>query len=116
MVDLFECDESTSIVQTNAANAFNSLNRNVFLHNNKIICSEIAKFVFSCYTLPSRLFIRVGTEIKSQKGTTQGDPSAMDLYAIKMSPLLPKVISSNRGGITTNQFQQTAFVDTHLQK
>ena len=30
MIDLFECNDSTSVVQIDAANAFNSFNRNVF--------------------------------------------------------------------------------------
>ena len=36
-------------VQIDSANAFNSLNRNFFLHNIKIICPEIVKFISNCY-------------------------------------------------------------------
>ena len=77
MVDILECDESTSIVQIDAASSFNSLNRNVFLNNIKILYLEFATLVFNCYPLPSRLFIRGGSEIKPQQVTTQGDPIAM---------------------------------------
>ena len=45
MVDLFESDNSAAVLQINVTNAFNSLNRNVFLHNIKVICPEISNFV-----------------------------------------------------------------------
>ena len=41
MVDLFESDNSAAVLQIDATNASNSLNRNVFLHNIKVICPEI---------------------------------------------------------------------------
>ena len=47
MIDLFECNDSTSVVQIDAANAFNSFNRNVFFHNIKIISPEIEKFILN---------------------------------------------------------------------
>ena len=55
-VDLFKSDNSAAVLQIDATNAFNSLNRNVFLRNIKVICPEISNFVINCYTLPSRLF------------------------------------------------------------
>ena len=58
MVDLFESDTTSAIIQIDATNAFNSLNRKVFLHNIKIICPELANFVYNCYTSSSRLFVR----------------------------------------------------------
>ena len=48
MVDLFESDNSATLLQINATNAFNSLNGNVFLHNVKVYCPEISNFVISC--------------------------------------------------------------------
>jgi len=33
-----------------------------------------------------RLFITGGSELKSAKGTTHGDPSAMAIYAISLQP------------------------------
>ena len=71
-----------------AANALNSVNRQVFLHNICIICPLIATYLRNCYTLPSRLFIIGGTEIPSSVGTTQGDPTAMSIYAIAIIPLV----------------------------
>ena len=106
IVDLLECDKFASIVQIDATNVFINLKRNVFFHNIKIICPEIVKLVSNCYTSPSRLFIRGGSEIKWQGGATQGDPITMGLYAFGISPLQSKVISSNRGSTSTDLFYQ----------
>ena len=53
-----------------------------------MICLDIAAFVRNCYSLPSRLFIIGGSELKSCEGTTQGDPAPMAIYAITIIPLL----------------------------
>ena len=60
-----------------ASNAFNSINRNAFLHNITIICPSRAKYVRNCYYASTRLFIIGGGETQSMDGTTQGDPTAM---------------------------------------
>ena len=108
MVDLFESDTTSAIIQIDATNAFNSLNRKVFLHNIKIICPELANFVYNCYTSSSRLFVRGGKEISLEEGTTQGDPIAMGLYALGITPLLncaSKIITSMpQEDSVTNQF------------
>ena len=56
MVDLFESNNSTAVLQIDATNVFNILNQNVFLQ--KVTYPEIPNFVINCYTLPSRLFVR----------------------------------------------------------
>ena len=71
--ELFEDDGSHGILQIDANNAFNSLNRKVALHNLRILCPELAIFTNNCYAAPARLFITGGQEIKSTEGTTQGD-------------------------------------------
>ena len=76
-----------AVLLVDAANAFNCVNRQVFLHNICIICPPIATYVRNCYTLPSRLFIIGGSEIPSE-GTTQGDPTAMSIYALAIIPLV----------------------------
>ena len=115
MVDLFESDTTSAIIQIDATNAFNSLNRKVFLHNIKIICPELANFVYNCDTSSSRLFVRGGKEISSEERTTQGDPIAMGLYALGITPLLncaSKIITSMpQEDSVTNQFHQVAFAD-----
>ena len=46
ITDNFEQDlDCEGVLQIDASNAFNSLNRNVLLHNIKIICPEIANYV-----------------------------------------------------------------------
>ena len=115
MVDLFESDTTSAIIQIDATNAFNSLNRKVFLYNIKIICPELTNFVYNYYTSSSRLFVRGGKEISSEEGTTQGDPIAIRLYALGITPLLncaSRIITSMpQEDSVTNQFHQVAFAD-----
>ena len=40
--------ELTAVLQTDTANALNSLNSKIFLHNIKVICSEMSNFVINC--------------------------------------------------------------------
>ena len=81
MHSIFNEDKTHGIIQVDANNAFNTINRKVFMHNMKIICPEISTFVANCYQEPARLFVMGGLEIKSLEGTTQGDPTAMPVYA-----------------------------------
>ena len=94
MKEIFEQHDTEAVLMIDASNAFNSVNRNVFLHNVKIICPEIATFVTNCYALPSRLFIIGGKEILSAEGTTQGDPVAMPIYAIAIIPLILMILET----------------------
>ena len=112
MVDLFESDNSAAVLQINVTNAFNSLNRNVFLHNIKVICPEISNFVINCYTLLSRLFVR-GKELKSKEGTTQGNPFAAGLYALGVTRLMTAVTSPSESmhHSSSNPFFNVAFGD-----
>ena len=71
-----------------AANAFNNVNRQVFLRNIKIICPSISTYVENCYQTSSRLFVIGGTELESEEGTTQGNHIAMFVYAIATIPLI----------------------------
>lgn len=87
-VDLFSEDDTHGILQIDARNAFNSLNRKVAVHNIKILCPELSSYITNCYARPARLFVTGGKEIASSEGTTQGDPVAMVMYAISILPLL----------------------------
>ena len=97
MTRIFHDEETEAVFMIDAANAFNTVNRNVFLHNIKIICPQIATFVINCYSRPSRLFVLGGTELKSKEGTTQGDPIAMAVYATAIIPLIYKLIEALAG-------------------
>ena len=88
MRTIFEDEKTEAVLLVNAASAFNSINRQVFLHKICIICPPIATYVRNCYTLPSRLFIIRGTEIPPSEGITQGDPTVMSIYAIAIIPLI----------------------------
>ena len=88
MHTIFEDEKTEAVLLVDAANAFNSVNCQVFLHKSCIICPPIATYVRNCYTLPSRLFIIGGTEISSTEGTTQRDPIAMSIYATAIIPLV----------------------------
>jgi len=88
MHSIFNDESTKAVLLIDAANAFNSVNREAFLHNVEIICPAIAVYVKNCYSIPSRLFVVGGYELKSSEGTTQGDPIAMAIYAIAIIPLL----------------------------
>ena len=96
---LFEEDASHGFIQTDASNAFNSINRSLVLHNLTILCPEIATYIINYYMKPSRLFITGGKEISSNEGTTQGDPIAMGMYVLGLMPLLSSIISNNTGNL-----------------
>ena len=60
----------------------------VALHNIQYICPPLATTLINTYRQPSRLFLPGGREILSQEGTTQGDPLAMQFYALATNPLI----------------------------
>ena len=70
----------------------------------KTLCSEIATHINNCYMKPSRLLITGGEEISSNKGTTQGDPIALGMYALDLMPLLTSIISKNTGNLINVAF------------
>ena len=92
MQQIFHEQDTEAVLLIDASNAFNSINRNVFLHNVNVICPAIAIYVKNCYTIPSRLFIIGGCELISEEGTTQGDPIAMAVYAVAVIPLILMIL------------------------
>ena len=107
VVDMFNDDDTEGVIQIDASNAFNSINRNLLLRNAKIICPQMATYIFNSYCAPARLFIVGGREIASSEGTTQGDPIAMHAYGIGLTPLLD-VLSR---GEADEAWKQVAFAD-----
>ena len=85
MHDIYNDEHSEAVLQVNA---FNSINRNVMLHNISVICPTISTYVSNCYQSAARLFAIGGKEILSKEGTTQGDPKSMGTYALGVTPLL----------------------------
>ena len=87
MYKMYKEEHTEAVLLVDAVHSFNSVNRKDFLHNIDVVCPLINTYVQNCYTLPSRLFIIGGTEIKSSEGTTQGDPVARPVYALAVIPL-----------------------------
>ena len=88
MGTIYGDQSAEAVLLVDASNAFNSINRNVFLHNVVVICPSIAGYVKNCYSVSSRLFIIGGRKIQCMEGTTQGDPAAMVIYATAIIPLI----------------------------
>ena len=88
MRSIFDADDTDAVILVDASNAFNRLNRQIALHNIQYICHPMSQALINTYRAPSRLFIIGGGEIKSLEGTTQGDPLAMQFYALGTNPLL----------------------------
>ena len=87
MRKIFLEDETESILQIDATDAFNSLNRQATLHNIRRLCPPFATVLINTYREHTELFID-GETIVSQEGTTQGDPLAMGMYALGTLPLI----------------------------
>ena len=103
MSDIYDDEETHGVIQVDANNAFNTINRKMFLQNISIICPEISTFITNCYQKPARLFVVGGIEILSQEGTTQGDPTAMYVYGLGLVPLI--------SALSTEEVRQSAFAD-----
>ena len=67
------------VLLVNASNAFNSLNRQVALQNDRYLCPLLAMVLINMYRDPTDLFVGGS----SQEGTTQG---AMPMYGISTTP------------------------------
>ena len=91
-------DESTeAIIQVDADNAFNRLNRKVALHNIKQICPTLYRYLNNHYQEAAKLVINDTKEqdyLFSEEGCTQGDVAAMALYALGIKPLVDTLSDS----------------------
>ena len=90
----YDSPEVEGILLIDAQNAFNSLNRDLALKNVDILCPSLTHAIRNSYSTPSDLYINRSI-IKSQEGTTQGDPLAMAMYGIAILPLIKRVISND---------------------
>ena len=91
MRDIFTHEDTEGILLVDAANAFNNLNRKAALHNMKLICPALATILTNTYQSLTRMFVSGGGEVLSRKGTTQGDPLGMAMYALAVIPLINKL-------------------------
>ena len=102
MHKIFESPETEAAILVDATNAFNCLNRQVALRNIHQLCPSLSTILTNTYREDIDLFID-GESILSQEGTTQGDPLAMAMYAIAITPLI------NR--LETELVKQTWYAD-----
>ena len=95
MRNIFQDSETEAVLVFDANNAFNSLNRKGALHNiSIIICPSIAQILINTYRDPVTQFVTGSGEIFSMEGTTQGDPLAMAMYALAVTPLIDQLKAS----------------------
>ena len=109
--DMFNEDDTEGVLMVDASNAFNSINKETFLHNTKVLCPALATFINNCYSIPSDLFVQGGKRLKSLEGTTQGDPAAMAIYALGITPLLAWLSDLSKGKTEKFPSKQVAFSD-----
>jgi len=88
MKNLFEKEDTEAVLLVDADNAFNRINRQAALHNISILCPSFSTILHNTYGIPIRLFITGEGELSSTEGTTQGDPLAMAMYALAVTPLI----------------------------
>ena len=91
---LFSMPDTEGVLLVDASNAFNSLNRKAALHNVARVCPALARVFSNTYGKPIRLFVSGGGEILSREGTCQGDPLAMAVYAVAITPLIRQLAES----------------------
>lgn len=87
MQGIYGDDSTEAVLMVDASNAFNRLNRKAALHNAEELCPALATILKNTYGRPADLFVD-GETLKSDEGTTQGDPLAMSMYAIGTLPLI----------------------------
>ena len=88
MKDLFDDDECEAVLLVDASNAFNRLNRQVALRNVKILCPALGTIAINTYRSNTDDMFVGGEKVISAEGTTQGDPLAMALYGVAVTPLI----------------------------
>ena len=78
------------VLLVDTSNTFNTINRKAALHSMHFICPVITTILENMYQPPVRMFItrEEKVEILSTKGTTQGDPLGMAVYALAIIPLI----------------------------
>ena len=90
MRQVFESSDTEAVILVDASNAFNYLNRQAALRNVQQLCPSLSKVLINTYREDIKLFID-GEVLLSREGTTQGDPLAMAMYAIAITPLIHRL-------------------------
>ena len=90
MRQVSKAPDTDAIILVDASNAFNSLNRQTALRNIHQLSPALSKALINAYREDVQLFIN-GEVLLSREGTTQGDPLAMAIYAIAITPLIHRL-------------------------
>ena len=85
---IFNNQDVEGALLIDAENAFNSINRTAALHNINVLCPLLSRVLINTYRDSVRMIVPAGGEIISREGTTQGDPLAMVMYALAITPLI----------------------------
>ena len=88
MTFMLNKESTVAALIVGALSAFNALNQEAFLHNTKILGASISAYINICYSSATDLYVQGGGSIKSDKGTLQGDPTAIAIYAFGITLLL----------------------------
>ena len=88
MRNIFHHPKTEGVLMVDATNAFNTINRQAALRNISVTCPPIAQILINTYQAPARMIIVGSGEMASTEGTTQGDPLAMAMYALAVTPLI----------------------------
>ena len=112
MRKIFQSESTEGVLLVDASNAFNSLNRSSALLNVQILCPSLAPALINIYRNHAELYV-AGESILSQEGTTQGDPLAMAMYALAVTPLIRAVSTP---GAEQVWFADDATAGGHLDK
>ena len=65
--DMFNEENTEPMIMVDASNAFNSINREAFLHKTKVLCPALATLINTCHSIPSDLFAQGGKRLKSRQ-------------------------------------------------
>lgn len=93
--EIFTDKKCEVVFIVDASNAFNTVNRKYVMHNISVLCPTLAMYVKNTYKIAPRLFIAKDLELRSEKGTTQGNVIAMEAYTLGLSVPQRKIILSN---------------------
>ena len=108
--EAWQHSSTEGLLQIDAENAFNRLNRKVALQNIKQICPPIQTYLQNHYQKAAKLIItddhRQET-LLSDEGCTQGDPAAMAFYALGVKPLIDQLDQC----INKDQCKQSWYAD-----
>ena len=101
------------MIKTDAKNAFNTVDRSVFLSKVASIFPELFPFVTLCYITPARLTVRVECETKfilSEQGVQQGDPLGPLLFALALQPKLINAANEHKSVFTPSYLENSMIL------